>query len=35
MPDYNPQNGKRSNVVFGDAKTDYRRKDEFYSTKQT
>lgn len=34
LPTYDPKNGNKTNIVFGDDKTDYRRKDEpFTSTK--
>lgn len=30
LPDFNPKNGARTNIHFGDDKPDYRTKDEFY-----
>lgn len=32
LPTYDPKNGGRSNLHFGDEKTDYRRKDEVFTS---
>ena len=32
LPSYDPKNGTRTNVFFGDEKTDYRKKDEVFTS---
>jgi len=32
LPQYDPKKGGQSNVFFGDVKTDYRKKDEVFTS---
>lgn len=32
LPSYDPKNGTKTNVFFGDEKTDYRKKDEVFTS---